>query len=312
MLKKYQYKHFTKIKNFAFIPFRPLKFKRSKWFQFKLLWNARLKSERSYVKRSKNLTEFDSSKILLKKRIPLDSRFLKLKGSFRPLFKNLLAQSSRKSILVFSRRKRKNIMLKAYISNIRYKRFKHFNSNKSFSFRLRKKNIPIFNKFKLFAMKGRFIHLSNLSKDKTQSKLKLKYLLNQQAPVFRRDYKDRELFISRLYQDNFCLNGASASYYFSKTFREIKDKLKSNVVVLNDQKLRRQVFLEKGDVLSFNTNISIPVRKNIKSYSSLNSLPSHLEADLYSQTLVSIKDMTMVSQSDYHLMCLEYVNAQNI
>jgi hypothetical protein len=54
------------------------------------------------------------------------------------------------------------------------------------------------------------------------------------------------------------------------------------------------------------------LKKNINSIISNYVLPSHLECDIYSQTIIVVKDFSMTSQEDYHLLCLEYINAQKI
>lgn len=69
--------------------------------------------------------------------------------------------------------------------------------------------------------------------------------------------------------------------------------------------------LKKGDVIRINSN-ALNLKKNIKFFPSKYNLPSHLEADIYSQTIVILKDQEFTSQEDYHLMSLEYINAQKI
>jgi len=174
-----------------------------------------------------------------------------------------------------------------------------------------KSKLKIFDKFKVSVNKGRFSYLSSLSKDKIQSHLKLKYLLNQKNIVTRQECKDRDLYIKSIYNDKFGIRGLTSAFYFFNSATEIKDKIKAGIILVNGKKLSSYSNFKKGDVITLKSN-ALDLKKNIKAVFANYSVPSHLEADIYSQQIVMVKDITMTSQEDYHLISLEYINAQKI
>lgn len=174
-----------------------------------------------------------------------------------------------------------------------------------------KSKLKIFDKFKIFANKGRFLYLSNLSKDKTQSKLKLRYLLNQENLIIKQKCKDKDSYIKNIYENNFCISGILFSYYFFTRPSEIRNKFKEGLILRNNQKHAYYGVLKKGDIIKVNGK-ALDLKKNIKNFVSNYMLPSHLEGDIYSQTIVLIKDSSMTSQEDYHLLSSEYINVQKI
>lgn len=174
-----------------------------------------------------------------------------------------------------------------------------------------KSKLKIFDKFKVSVNRGRFSYLSSLSKDKIQSHLKLKHLLNQSSMVTRQECKDRDLYIKNIYNDKFAIRGLTSSFYFFNSSSEIKDKIKAGILFVNGKKLSNSNTFKKGDVVKIDTE-ALDLKKNIKAVFSNYSIPSHLEADIYSQTIVVVKDISMTSQEDYHLISLEYINAQRI
>jgi len=183
---------------------------------------------------------------------------------------------------------------------------------KKSAFSFKKSKFKLQNKFKVFVQKGRFSYLARLTKDKIQSKLKLKHLLNLTASSLqKRNCKDRDLYIKKIYEDFFRIRGIVSSFYFFNRFRSVTDQMKRGLVLLNDDKIGTFSSLKKGDVIKIDSK-ALKLKKNIKIFPSKYNLPSHLEADIYSQTIVILKDQELTSQEDYHLMSLEYINAQKI
>jgi len=185
-----------------------------------------------------------------------------------------------------------------------------FLSENSFNLPFKPK-LKIFDKFKIFANKGRFLFLSNLSKDKVQSKLKLRYLLNQPSLITKQKCKDKDFYIKNIYQNSFCISGILCSYYFFTRFTEIKNKFKEGSILRNNKKHAYYGTLKRGDIIKVNGKV-LDLKKNMKSSVSNYMLPSHIEGDIYSQTIVLIKDSSMTSQEDYHLLSSEYINFQKI
>lgn len=122
-------------------------------------------------------------------------------------------------------------------------------------FLLKKSKFKLQNKFKVFVKKGRFSYLARLTKDKIQSKLKLKHLLNlTAASLEKRSCKDRDLYIKKIYEDFFRIRGIVSSFYFFNRFRSVKDQMKRGLVLLNDEKIATFSSLKKGDVIKIKSN----------------------------------------------------------
>lgn len=260
------------------------------------------------LKKYKHLTKIQEFKL-----IPI--RVLKFKKSKWNKLKNILI----KRIQSTNVEKKKPL-----IKNIYSRLPLGFRTNKSllnFSEKLKNKKIfshfssfsktKIQDKFKVYVTRGRFSYLSSLSRDKRQSRLKLKYLLNQTNMVTRQKCKDRDLFIKTIYNDNFCVRGVTSSFYFFHSLRDIKDKIKAKKLLINNKNRIKYDSLSKGDIIKVNSK-ALKIKKNINAFFLNYSLPSHLEVDIYSQSIVMIKDKSTTIQEDYHLMSLEYINVQKV
>jgi len=95
-----------------------------------------------------------------------------------------------------------------------------------------KSKLKIFDKFKVSVNKGRFSYLSSLSKDKIQSHLKLKYLLNQKNIVTRQECKDRDLYIKSIIMINLVLEVLHLLFIFLIVLLKLKIKLKQELFSL--------------------------------------------------------------------------------
>lgn len=258
-------------------------------------------------KKYKHLTKIQDLRLI-------PSRVLKFKKSKWTKLKSILTKKLQTIALEKKRTVLKNnprfpigFRTNTDLSNI----FKRFGDYSSFPRYKSKSKLKIFDKFKVSVNKGRFSYLSSLSKDKIQSHLKLKYLLNQNKMVTRQECKDRDLYIKNIYNDKFCIKGVTSSFYFFNTASEIKDKVKGGLILINNKKFINYDNLKRGDVVKIDSQ-ALDLKKNIKAVFSNYSIPSHLEADIYSQSIVMVKDHSMTSQQDYHLISLEYINAQKI
>jgi len=113
---------------------------------------------------------------------------------------------------------------------------------KKSAFSFKKSKFKLQNKFKVFVQKGRFSYLARLTKDKIQSKLKLKHLLNLTASSLqKRNCKDRDLYIKKIYEDFFRIRGIVSSFYFFNRFRSVTDQMKRGLVLLNDDKIGLEI-----------------------------------------------------------------------
>ena len=257
-------------------------------------------------KKYKHLTKIQDLK-----NIP--SRVLKFKKSKWSKLKNILVKNNpiltkNTSSVDTNVSQQVNTLVRAPLgSNID---FRKFSSENYFNTHFKSK-LKIFDKFKICVNKGRFLYLKNLSKDKIQSKLKLRYLLNQPNLITKQKCKDKDFYIKNIYQNSFCISGILCSSYFLTRSTEIKNKFKEGLILRNNKKHAFYGTLKRGDIIKVTGKV-LDLKKNIKTSMSNYMLPSHIEKDIYSQTIVLIKDSSMATQEDYHLLSSEYINFQKI
>jgi hypothetical protein len=80
---------------------------------------------------------------------------------------------------------------------------------------------------------------------------------------------------------------------------------------INNKVATPNSFLNKGDIISI-TDSKLKIEKVIKKYNLNYSFLTHVEVDYYSQEIALVKNISDLSEEDYYLMCLDYVNLQNL
>lgn len=299
MTKKYKY--FTKVRNVRLFPSRLLKFKRSKWNILKSLLVKRVNKDYST---QQHISKWSHTKSYINKKYVVN-KITKKQNYKKYIKKNILIKKFGKKF--FLKRFRLGLR-KKLLSRLVSKRFRRFRF-------IKKKNnyqrFKVKDKFKISGKRGRLYYMSRLSKDKIRLRIKLKNVLNQFVIPTRKNFKEKETFVKHVYSSGFQLKGVFSSYYFFSNGREVSDKIKQGILYLNNKKLNKLELLKLGDLISIKSN-AVDLKKNKQKFISNFCHPSHLECDIYSQTILLIKDINLVSKSDYHLMSLEYVNVRKL
>ena len=100
------------------------------------------------------------------------------------------------------------------------------------------------------------------------------------------------------------------SNYYASSF-ESRQKIASRSIFVNDKIAAANSLLKNGDIISVVDN-TINIDKVIKKYNPTLSMLTHIEVDYYSQNLVLTKDISDLSEEDFFLLTLDYVNVQNL
>jgi len=100
------------------------------------------------------------------------------------------------------------------------------------------------------------------------------------------------------------------SNYYASSF-ESRQKIASRSIFVNDKIAAPNSLLKNGDIISVVDN-TINIDKVIKKYNPTLSMLTHTEVDYYSQNLILTKDISDLSEEDFFLLTLDYVNVQNL
>jgi hypothetical protein len=124
--------------------------------------------------------------------------------------------------------------------------------------------------------------------------------------------KVRKEMLSKFYFNNYykaCTLTWFANFYASSF--EAKQKIHSKNLFVNNKIATSNSLLNKGDILSIkDTNINI---ENIfKKYSKTLSMITNVEIDYYTQEIIIIKDIKDLSEEDFFLLSLDYINIQTL
>ncbi len=98
--------------------------------------------------------------------------------------------------------------------------------------------------------------------------------------------------------------------FFASSF-EARQKISSKSLFVNDKLATPNSFLVKGDIISI-TDSKVKIDNIIKKYNLNFSILTNIEVDYYTQNIIVVKDIAHLSEEDYYLLCLDYVNIQNL
>lgn len=100
------------------------------------------------------------------------------------------------------------------------------------------------------------------------------------------------------------------SNFFASSFQS-RQKIASRSIFVNNEIASPNSILKNGDIISVIDN-SINIDSSIKKYNSTLSMLTHVEVDYYSQNVILIKDISDLSEEDFFLLTLDYVNTQQL
>lgn len=286
MIKKYKY--FTKVRNIRLLPARLLKFKKSKWSIVKRILVKRIHRSNS---RKKHISNWSIAKKFIHKRNVLKNKIFELTDKKHSFLKRFRLGCSKKFFYRLTSNKFK-----------RYFPVKGLEKSTKFFIK---------DKFKTSAKFGKFYYMSRLSKDKTRLKIKLKKFLNKGVLPTKNSFSEKESYIKSVYSDNFQLKGVLSSFLFFTNTSQINDCIRQGFLTLNDQKLNKFENLKSGDLVTVKSKI-VSINKNKRKFVSIFSCASYLEADIYSQKIILLKDEKLSSKEDFHLASSEYVNIRKL
>jgi ribosomal protein S4 len=124
--------------------------------------------------------------------------------------------------------------------------------------------------------------------------------------------KIRKQLYSKLYFQNYykpCTISWLANF-FSSSF-EVRQKITEKSILINNKIATTNSFLSKGDIISI-TDSNVKIEKVIKKFNLNYSILTHIETDYYLQEIALVKNISDLSEEDYYLLCLDYVNIQSL
>ncbi len=100
------------------------------------------------------------------------------------------------------------------------------------------------------------------------------------------------------------------SNFFASSFQS-RQKIASRSILVNNKIAAPNSILKNGDIISV-TDKNINIDTVVKKYNSTLSMLTHVEVDYYSQNVAVVKDIFDLSEEDFFLLTLDYVNIQNL
>tara|TARA_B100000242_G_scaffold44289_1_gene26417 strand:- start:427 stop:1119 length:693 start_codon:yes stop_codon:yes gene_type:complete len=125
----------------------------------------------------------------------------------------------------------------------------------------------------------------------------------------------KELLLNFLIKPLFRLDILLSRLYFFSSCYHARQFIQSGYVQVNDKKVKNNVLLKKGDIISFNLS------KNQKNFDLSNLFTIHLnnnlfysfvEVDHYTKTLIILKDLNEVSVDDLSLLITDFFDVYKV
>lgn len=215
----------------------------------------------------------------------------------------------------YKRQNKIDLIAKFPLRVLRFKRPKWNRLKEQFSSR------PLLGKelFDITAVKNDFkvwTKVSQSYKEQLQSysflSASLNHSINLKKLKKESDIKLRKEFYSKMYFQNYyklCSLTWFANF-FTSSF-EAKQKTNAKTLLVNNIVATPNLNLVKGDIISIkDPTISLPLV--VKKFNNNLNMITNMEIDYYAQTVVIVKDLTELSEEDYYLLCLDYINIQTL
>lgn len=100
------------------------------------------------------------------------------------------------------------------------------------------------------------------------------------------------------------------SHFFTSAV-EARQQIHSKKIFVNNRIPSQNAILTKGDMISW-SDTKYDFSAIIKKYNKNISLLTHADIDYYSQNIVLVKDLADLSEEDYFLLSLDYINLQTL
>lgn len=98
--------------------------------------------------------------------------------------------------------------------------------------------------------------------------------------------------------------------FFTSSF-EAKQKIHAKKLLVNHKSATTNLKLTKGDFISI-IDPTISLASTFKKYNTTLNFITNAEIDYYGQNLILVKDLIELSEEDYYLLCLDYINLQTL
>jgi ribosomal protein S4 len=182
------------------------------------------------------------------------------------------------------------------------------------------KNIKYKKKSRLlnfFLIKRKFKFWDRLKKNYKMSlftKKQYQFLFDGLASLSKSKKKQRILhikknfFFEKFAKPEYRLNILLWNLHFTNSVHMSKKLVESKQFSVNGKSIGSIVFLKKGDVVTFKSNFTLDLAKNIKKYFFFAKLLSFVEIDYYSCSFIVIKESNLLSVEDLYLLLKEDIN----
>lgn len=129
--------------------------------------------------------------------------------------------------------------------------------------------------------------------------------LLKKAVFTRTNRSTKDLLIQSLIKPYFRIDILLTSMEFFKTSFQARQFINEGNVLLNFKKVKGNVFVQKGDVIVFNTERSdafLYLNSFLKNKTKFTKFYSFVEYDLYTKTIVIVKNLKELTEEDIFLL----------
>lgn len=117
--------------------------------------------------------------------------------------------------------------------------------------------------------------------------------------------------IKQFFQEYYKICGLLwVSSCYSSNF-EARQKINSNLVLINGEKAFSTNTLKRGDIIDIK-DLRFNISNNFNKYNLTSQVLSYIEIDYYSQTIIVLKNIDELSNEDCYLLFTTYINSLNL
>lgn len=121
----------------------------------------------------------------------------------------------------------------------------------------------------------------------------------------------KERFANLYFQNYYKVCTLTWLAHFLTSTVEARQQIHSKKVTVNNRIPSQNAILVKGDILSW-TDTQYNFLTITQKYNKNISFLTHVDIDYYSQDIVLVKDLVDLSEEDYFLLSLDYINLQTL
>ena len=202
-------------------------------------------------------------------------------------------------------------LLKGSLVNQRYSK-----QNKQFGFGKKKVKISLVNSFLIKKDLKRWGKVKNYYKTGVKYKNVLQNIFDCSIKYsfFKKKSKDlslkKEFILNYLVYPNFRIDILLWNLNFFSSSFQARQVINNNGILLNGRALKANVFLTKGDVITFKDtqNEGYIYNQIVERFSKTKKILTFVEIDYYTKTIVVLKDYKELSLEDLYLLITEHLD----